>query len=418
MDTRPTFSVEKPTSFPYKLPELRKNDIRGKERIWSLEITEDYKLKTCRGMVGGKITITYRTVEPKRNVILAEQCWNEAVSRHRDKLQEGWKETTDCSSTSTSSRSQTNLIKPTDEEEWNEHDNKTDNELDILKGTVIPFCMLGTDISKRSKLSFPLYAQGKRDGCRVVAIWDKIKQQVGLYTRTRRPWYFLDHLRESLAPFLSSFPHVALDGELYCHGMLPQTITSIVSQEKSPHLDEHKIEINIFDCIFMNDPNVLYSNRRSFLEQHITDIKSVILVDEIAVNSMDELEAAHKINRKARFEGTMLRPDLPYASGRSVTALLKYKFLDSMDSTIIDVSSESKGTEEGCAIFILQLPNGKTMKQRPTGPLEDRKRWLQNPEEVIGKTYTFSYSGLTKDGVPKAPKNGHVRVDLPQSEDK
>lgn len=365
-------------------------------------MTEAHTLYTEWGKVGGKLVTSERHVVLKKQCnTIEEQLWSEATSRHRDKLQEGYEEYSDAAH---------EPIQPQIdiEQELEEVTTSLESCLDITR---VPLCMLGTDIESRwSKINYPMWAQAKRDGVRCLAMWDG--SGVGLYSRTRHPWKFLSHIRKSLMDLLSSHPGMVLDGEFYSHGMHPQTITSIVGQKTGAHPDEHKIELHVFDCVTLDSPDTTYSKRRERLEKVLVGIPSVVLVEEYLVTDKESLEQVHERHRLENYEGTMLRPDLPYNHGRDVFSLLKYKFNKEMDATIVAVTEDSKGTEAGCAMFTLLLPNDKKTTARPTGSLESRRQWLSDPSLVLGKIYSFQYSGLTKSGMPKAIKNGRIRIDL------
>lgn len=370
-------------------------------------MTEAHTLYMEWGKVGGKLISSERQVVLKKQCnTIEEQLWSEATSRHRDKLQEGYKEYNEDSEPEHES-----LTQPQADIEQEVEEITSSLDCSMVELTRVPLCMLGTDIESRwSKITYPMWAQAKRDGVRCLAMWDG--DQVGLYSRTRHPWKFLSHLRKSLTRVLSSHPGLVLDGEFYSHGMHPQTITSIVGQKTTPHPDEHKIELHVFDCVTLDAPGTTYSKRRERLEELLVSIPSVVIVEEYLITDKDVLEEVHERHRLQKYEGTMLRPDLPYNHGRDVYSLLKYKFNDEMDSTIVAVTEDSKGTEAGCAMFTLLLPNGKKTTIRPTGSLESRREWLADPSLVMGKIYTFHYSGLTKAGMPKAIKNGRIRIDL------
>lgn len=113
------------------------------------------------------------------------------------------------------------------------------------------------------------------------------------------------------------------------------------------------------------------------------------------------------------WEGLMFRKDVGY-EGKRTQNLLKYKMFNDAEYVVV-------GTEEGDA---QELIDGKMVKIKCVGSLviehkgnkvgvgtglslEQRKRWYQHPEEIIGKIVTIKYFEETVD------KNGNPSLRFP-----
>ena len=98
----------------------------------------------------------------------------------------------------------------------------------------------------------------------------------------------------------------------------------------------------------------------------------------------------------------------PYKlNGRSEN-LLKYKDFKDLDAIIIDIEPAERRPEWG--IPVLKFGD-KTFKAGLRFSHEDRREFLSNKNNYIGKTATIRYFELTDDGIPRFPIMVGVCID-------
>ena len=129
--------------------------------------------------------------------------------------------------------------------------------------------------------------------------------------------------------------------------------------------------------------------------------------------SSEALEEWNKKVQKYNWEGLMFRKDVGY-EGKRTQNLLKYKMFNDAEYKVI-------GVQEGDA---QELINGVMQKIKCVGALiiehkgnkvgvgtglslEQRKRWYEHPEEIIGKTVTIKYFSEVQD------QNGNYSLRFP-----
>ena len=81
-----------------------------------------------------------------------------------------------------------------------------------------------------------------------------------LQSRTGERFY-LPHLQQALSGLS---PEIVLDGELYCHGMTEQSISSHVKRPMNPHPDSYRISFFVFDIV---EESLTYAERWEALQE-------------------------------------------------------------------------------------------------------------------------------------------------------
>ncbi len=256
---------------------------------------------------------------------------------------------------------------------------------------------------------FPIAASRKLDGVRCMIFEEKGK--IMLMSRQGKEIFFLDNIRRDAKTIFAALPDVVLDGELYSHNIPFNAISGAVRAKNKPSQYDDRIEFHLFDLYFLKNPGYTYAQRMSVIRQFSQlPLTRTKLIDYEMVNSEEELIQKHNQYVLEGYEGIILRKlDAPYALGKRVNSILKYKHFKDEEFQIVDVL-EGKGTEEGAAVFVVRTPQGDQFQVRPRGDFEWRKKIFQNRREVIGKMLTVRYQPSNEPGVlPRFPVGIAIR---------
>jgi DNA ligase-1 len=257
-------------------------------------------------------------------------------------------------------------------------------------------------IEMETKLvKFPAFVQPKLDGIRCLIY--KERDQIIFQSRQNKLFEPFVHLLPDLEQIFEKDPSLILDGELYCHGLGFEAVTSMVRRAKVRHPDVEKINYVIYDCISKET----YKHRMSKLNMFI--LNHVFFIETIEVTKMQEIEDSHSHYTDYGYEGIMIRADGPYKHGRSKD-LLKYKKFKDTEYLVVG-HTEGTGAHAGTAIFVCQAGMDKTFNVVMNGPLEKRRDMLKHVNDYYGKYLTVKYQELSMDGIPRFPIGLGFRID-------
>jgi len=334
-----------------KLPELF-----HKNRTWKIE-TNDNKIITTYGVIGGKMIIQEKMVEgknigKKNETNASQQAILEAKREYDEKIKQGYH----------LQGEENIMIKP----------------------------MLALEMEPKM-VKFPVMIQPKLDGIRCLIYK---KNQIIFQSRQNKLFEPFQHLLPELEKIFNQNPSVILDGELYCHGLGFENITSMVRRSKTRHPDVDKIKYVIYDCIDIQ----LYNDRMKPLLN--LKYKNIQIIETKIANSMKEVEDAHTKYTEMGYEGIMLRNNSKYKEGRSKDLLKYKKFFDKEYEVVGHI--EGTGTHAGTPIFICKT-NDKTFHVTMNGPMDIRREMLKNISNYYGKQLTVKYQELSADDIPRFP---------------
>jgi DNA ligase-1 len=212
------------------------------------------------------------------------------------------------------------------------------------------------------------------------------------------------HIRENsiIKELFKQNPDLILDGELYKHGSeWPLQRISGLARLKEWTEECGELEFWIYDYIseqpFKERLEVLNELRTLF-----PDDSSIKICEHVSVSSYMEAKQLHDQWVKEGFEGLCARnPEREYGiNKRSALYLVKLKMFTD-DEFLITGVKEGLREEDMC--FTLQTKNGKEFSAKPTGTAEQRRYYLEHPEEYVGKMGTCKFFYYSKDGIPQLP---------------
>ena len=252
-------------------------------------------------------------------------------------------------------------------------------------------------------VKFPAFVQPKLDGIRCIVYRNEGK--IVFQSRQNKLFEPFVHLLPDLEQIFNEKPELILDGELYCHGLGFESVTSMVRRAKVRHPDVEKINYVIYDCVSANK----YIDRTNYISGIHFKFKNVFFIETIEVMTMKDIESAHTHYTENGYEGIMIRGNTPYKHGRSKD-LLKYKKFKDSEYLVVG-HTVGTGAHAGTVIFICQVEPGKIFNVVMNGPLEKRREMLKHVPDYYGKLLTVKYQELSVDGIPRFPIGLGFRID-------
>lgn len=238
--------------------------------------------------------------------------------------------------------------------------------------------------------------QPKFDGHRCLARMDKGK--VILLSRENQPIEAPVHIINNLKKILTA-GSPTLDGELYCHGMSLNMISSAV-KKRSDLTD--KIRYHVYDLHDPQDeqPFIKRAERLKEFADFAASTNCIEVVESVLVQDEAELMVCQQKFIEQGFEGAILRHgDLPYEPGKRSKSLLKVKTFQDGEFEVID-AKPGRGKYAGCCIFICQTEAGHTFDVLAHGDIPTKQRLWENYKSFIGSKLTVKYAYYTKTEEP------------------
>jgi DNA ligase-1 len=254
---------------------------------------------------------------------------------------------------------------------------------------------------KYKKFTEPVYSQPKLDGIRNVVLKE------GAFTRQGKPQLSIPHVIKDLSHLFILYPDLVIDGELYNHDLKSDfnKITSVVKKQKPTKEDleesEKLIKYYVYDVYFKNSPNMTLEERYDFIFEHLSNIKSVVLIKTTYCETLKELNEIYAEYLTEGYEGQMIRKlNSIYENKRSKNLVKRKEFIDE-EFVILDIN-EGVGNWQGKAKTILFLnKDGSTFSTGVKGNMDYCTDLLKNKNKYLNKLATVRYQELTPDGVPR-----------------
>ena len=254
--------------------------------------------------------------------------------------------------------------------------------------------------------SKPVFIQPKLDGVRCLIQYDNSK--VTAYSRTGKEWKNIDHILENLAPWFENNKTTVLDGELYNHDLRDdfETIISLVRRQKPDDIDmlesRDMVQFHCYDII--HPDNNVFKARSSFIKNCLPKSYCVKHVPTNLVDDETKAQAYHRINLENGYEGSIVRTNDEYQNKRS-HSLRKFKDFHDAEAQIIGYETGAGKREGTLGKFIMQDDNGIQFGCPPGKGFtyKDMADMLNNINDYIGETATFTYFERTKAGSYRHP---------------
>lgn len=293
-----------------------------------------------------------------------------------------------------------------------------DNFLDVIGEKASKFEVALAENLNKVKGVNPIdgtyFISRKLDGVRCICYINKRPDYTAIRFVSRQGKNFttLNNLAAPVGYFTRTLPdgNWVLDGEICVmdengnenfHGLMKEVTRK-----------NHTIEnprYNVFDLLTLDEfegktPSPLFSARLyslQSLELH-NSCEPIKVLEQERVTSQEVLDLWVTTAKENGWEGCMLRKDVPYKRGRSKD-LLKIKGMQDAEYEVVGVETGKATYNEGghkefdvaSALYIKHKDN--IVKVGSGLSKEQRLRWFDHPEEIIGKMITVQYFEETQD---------------------
>ncbi len=354
---------------------LYKKDSKGKIRQWVITSHTDGRLVVETGLVDGKMVVnekkcTSKNVGKKNETTPGEQAQRELLSEFDAKLNEGYFRT----------------IKEAEE-------------------SVVILPMLAEVFEKQKhKIDWDnAIGEPKYDGMRAMAL---VNNGVTLKSRDGITIETLPHLVRGLARIKEN---CILNGELYAHGLTFQQNMKLIKKYREGETEQ--IKYRLYDIV-SDEP---YMTRLKLLGQLINkyNLQDIcILTPFKKINNEEELMTYHIENTGAGYEGSMLRwGNKGYELDKRSVHLLKVKDFHDLALKIKDIRPADQRPEWGVPVFEWKGAKNDEVEAGMRYSHEERKEFLKNKDNYIGKIAELRFFEYTDAGVPRFPVMVGIRLD-------
>lgn len=302
-----------------------------------------------------------------------------------------------------------------------------DNYLDIVGGTKFEVA-LAENASKAKGVNLidgTYWISRKLDGVRTICFIRKENNRTSIQFKSRqgKPFNTLSNLYEPIIKFTEPLRdgEYVLDGETCIvddNGM--ENFHGLMKEVTRKNHTIEKPKYKMFDILTLDEFNGLVESERFYLRYlKLSKLNAqythpfIEVLHQELVTSQEILDKYIEMARSNGWEGCMLRKDAPYKRGRSKD-LLKIK--DMQDSEYIVCGIETGkatynegGHKEFDVVSAIKISHKDNIVSVGSGlSKEQRIRWYEYPEEIIGKTVTIQYFEETKDS-----KTGKLSLRFP-----
>jgi DNA ligase-1 len=210
--------------------------------------------------------------------------------------------------------------------------------------------------------------------------------------------------------FFKDHPGSFVDGELYCHGMYLEDITSCVKKHNE---DTKKIQFHIFDWIrHQDDPrcwfaryvtykfvmHLRHSNKGKLSASRLRCVTASQIISE------QDMLTRHAEYVASGYEGIIIRGCFdPYSFGNRTTGIIKYKVPISEEFEVVDFELDKNGAGVPVCRYITPEGEEDTFKAPFAATAEKRKALYENRANYIGEFLTVDYEKRSKYGKPTKP---------------
>lgn len=265
------------------------------------------------------------------------------------------------------------------------------------------------------RMTFPVYAQPKLNGFRVMARWEEITTDKGtLLEATTEGVVFrskeglrydiLEHIEAEFTKEMFSITdqdanitQLVFDGEMYIHGEILSEISSAVRKRNPKTI---LLQFHIFDLAVEKLTQKARLDTLSLVNEiYFIGKTSIVHVNHIRIESNERAQIFTDTCIKQGYEGAIFRDmKATYQFGKRPSTMTKLKRSEDKEFRIVDVVGGENTPD--LAVFVCVQEEGLQFDCTPEGSVEVKREYLANKHKYIGKMLTIRFFERTKDNKP------------------
>lgn len=274
---------------------------------------------------------------------------------------------------------------------------------DIPESTLPPLAKKYQDASAALGEEYDVLC--KLDGVRCTMFYND--GDVIFQSRGGKPYPVIQEIVEELYEQMWQFhPKVVIDGELYCHGMHLEDITSAVKKHND---DTPRIEFHVFDMHNPAYPERTWENRYLAYGAAFGTTGCVQAVKATMVSTERSMIKLHDRFVAEGYEGVVLRKlDAKFVFGHRTTDFQKYKIRIDKEFKVLRFEIDKNGCAiPWCATDERADDDREEFKAPLIGTRKYQQKIAKNQEKYINRWLKVEFESYSKYGVPTKTK-GHV----------
>lgn len=291
------------------------------------------------------------------------------------------------------------------ESKWRKQIKKgyTENKEDVgTTVTLAPLAKKYQDSAKHVDWENGAVVLTKYDGVRMTAFYRN--GEVFFQSRGGEAYPVIAEIAETLkANVFDKNPSFVVDGELYCHGMYLEDITSAVKKHNG---DTPKLSYVVFDLYNPNDKEQGYQERLLHAVLLLSMEQGIVVADADVLTSEEAMLKSHDQAVADGYEGVVIRStDGLFKFNQRDVSFIKYKVRHRAEYvTIKPIECKNGSVKIQCKV----VHNGEVKLFEPAmlGTIEQQQRVL-SPEgwAKYNTGYgTIEYEAISKYGIPAKAK--------------
>jgi len=280
------------------------------------------------------------------------------------------------------------------------------------KGTIPSFAvMLAESFAKKSdKVTGKFYVTLKLDGNRCVAIVDN--SVVKFFSRKGQPVEGMVELEEQFA----NLPNGVYDGELLLFNInnLPSDELFRATQKVvRKDGDKKGLKFHIFDYLSISEfqngkSEKTYEERRynldTMISKFIQSTKNISILPVLYVGTdKSVIPTLLEQVEKDGYEGLMVNTANGYYENKRIVGLQKVKTMQTADLLVLDIEEAIDGQFKGLLGRVNVEYKGNSVGVGSGFTLEQRRQFIANPSEIVGKIIEVQFFEESKDEKTELP---------------
>lgn len=291
------------------------------------------------------------------------------------------------------------------ESKWRKQVKKGYTDDVTLVGTTVQLAPLAKkyqDIGKNVDWNSGQIVLTKYDGVRCTHFF---KRDGNLFqTRGGEAYPVIDEIAVALNErVFDKHPTAVVDGEIYCHGMHLEDITSATKKHNE---DTDKLRFVVFDIYFPDQPEQGYASRLITADMMLAGAPRIDIADNEFMYSEEDMMEWHDELVRQGYEGVVIRdPEGLFLFNQRDKSFIKYKVRHRAEYvTVKPIECKNGSVKIRCKVTF----NGEVKFFEPTmlGTIEQQRRVLSDEGWAKYNTGhgTIEYEAISKYGIPAKAK--------------